>query len=136
MDQNKYKIGYTIGIAVLSILIGLAITELLTFFFLPAPLFRKINVTTLGREYMLSPNKTLIYEPKPGGGEFNKYGYRGKEFAYERNKKKRIVFIGDSVVEGIGVKPHERFTELLNNKLGNGFEVINLGVSGYSFSGI
>ena len=124
---------YSIILTILSVFTGLVIVELFTYFFLPAQFFYRINVTTLGREYTLSPNKTLIYEPKPGGGEFNKYGYRGEEFDYERNDKKRIVFIGDSVVEGIGVKPEERFTELLNDNLGDGFEVINLGVSGYSF---
>ena len=131
--QHKRHIGSIIGIIAVSAFIGLIIVEVLSSIFLPAPIFYKINVTALNREYRLSPNKILIYEPNPGGGEFNKYGYRGKEFTYKRNEKRRIVFIGDSVVEGIGVKPRERFTESLNNKLGNGFEVINLGVSGYSF---
>ena len=90
MHPNKKKKNILLKVATLSVFIGVAIVELLTSFFLPAPLFYKINVTTLGREYMLSSNKTLIYEPKPGGGEFNKHGYRGKEFTCKRNEKKRI----------------------------------------------
>lgn len=43
---------------------------------------------------------------------------------------KRIVFIGDSFVWGYDVEQHERFTELLREKLPN-WQIFNLGVSGY-----
>lgn len=100
----------------------------------PAPLFEAITVTSSGEnEYVLSPNPELIYEPMPGRGEFNSDGYRGPIFPVSRTPgKSRIMFIGDSVVEGLGVEPAQRFTQLLGDKLGAGVEVINLAVRGYN----
>ncbi len=44
--------------------------------------------------------------------------------------KPRIAFLGDSFVWGYDVEANERFTELLQKRL-PGWEVLNLGVSGY-----
>lgn len=99
----------------------------------PAPLFHNIDILSHDAHYMLSSNRNLIYVPKPNTGDFNSYGHRGKAFSFEKGDKKRIVFMGDSVVYGLGVKVEKRFTELLNSKLGPDYEVINLGVSGYNF---
>jgi hypothetical protein len=105
----------------------------------PAPLFERIVVDdtfptqeSQKLQYVLSPNRKLIYVPKPDSGEFNHDGYRGPLYPRERQPgSTRVVVIGDSVVEGLGVDADERFTSVLSEKLGPGYEIINLGVRGY-----
>jgi len=98
-----------------------------------APLFERITITSDGAEYALSPDPRLLYVPRPGAGEFNAGGYRGELTPVERVPGvERIVVMGDSVAEGLGVAHTERFTSLLSNELGQEFEVINLAVRGYN----
>jgi lysophospholipase L1-like esterase len=103
----------------------------------PAPLFERIVIDDPTPkpgelQYVLSPNRNLIYVPKPGSGEFNRDGYRGPLVPRERQPgRSRIVVLGDSVVEGWGVEVDQRFTSLLATRLGPGYEVVNLGVRGY-----
>lgn len=136
MDKPKYSFRELIarlGLMVISSAITLVFAELLIGFFKPAPAIYPITITGDGGDYTLASNKKLVYVPKPGTGEFNRFGYRGREYFYERAPgKKRIVFLGDSVLEGLGVNPQERFTELLSSELGSEFEIINLGVQGYN----
>src|ERR1043166_9729043 len=62
----------------------------------------------------------------------NRYGFREKEFATPTPKEiQRIMVIGDSLTEGPGLMAEERFTALLQKKLGAGYEVLNFGVGGY-----
>jgi lysophospholipase L1-like esterase len=120
-----------------SIIFSLGIAELVVSFLKLAPAFHAINLFQIeGRAeiYQLSPNPKLIYVPAPNAGGRNSYGHRGKNYSFGKSNKIRIVFMGDSVVEGLEiVSPEERFTEILNDKLGEEFEVINLGVPGYNF---
>ena len=74
------------------------------------PLFYKIDLFSFGAEYELSSNPKLIYVPKFNSGEFNTYGHRGTAFPFKKIDKKRIVVMGDSVVEGFGVGVKDRFT--------------------------
>lgn len=67
----------------------------------------------------------------------NSLGFRDKERRKVdiRNSKgkHRILFIGDSFVEGVGVDYEKTFTGLLDGKLGNrGIEILNAGVCTYS----
>lgn len=112
--------------------IFLATAEITLRFIKPIPSFCKIDLFSYGAEYSLSPNQKVIYVPKPNSGEFNVYGHRGKQFPFKKTDKKRILVIGDSVVEGFGVPIEDRFTEKLGNILGSQYEVINLGVRGYN----
>jgi len=57
----------------------------------------------------------------------NSQGMRGPEVG--EKKGFRIAVIGDSFTWGLGVDVEERFTELLQKKLG--VEILNFGVSGY-----
>jgi len=99
---------------------------------MPAPSFLRITINSFGAEYLLSPDRDLIYIPKPNTGEYNSYGHRGKVFDKERNEKERILFIGDSVVEGYGAPLEARFTDLLAEKYRDRCEIINLAVRGYN----
>lgn len=63
----------------------------------------------------------------------NSLGARGtREVPYERDIEKfRILFIGDSFTFGEDVSDNNTYPEILQKKLGDKFEVINLGVHGY-----
>lgn len=74
----------------------------------------------------------MIYVPVPDTGSFNAYGHRGPEFPFTKSGKKRIVAMGDSVVEGLGVELGQRFTDRLAKYFHEQYEIINLGVCGYS----
>lgn len=126
--------GYTKEIILLltSIFLGLVIVELILSFIHPAPKFLQINIHSFGAEYLLSPNRKLIYVPKPNAGENNSYGHRGKEYNIAKQDKKRIIFMGDSVVEGLSVPYQLRFSEILNEIFHSECEIINLAVRGYN----
>ncbi len=63
----------------------------------------------------------------------NARGLRGGEHAYEPAPGvRRIVVLGDSFAWGWGVGDGEVFTDVLDDLLGPGIEVVNLAVPGYS----
>ena len=65
----------------------------------------------------------------------NSIGFRDKEIRKIKKinfNKKRILLIGDSFIEGAGLNYKDTFAGLLNNHLGNKFEVLNSGVGSYS----
>jgi lysophospholipase L1-like esterase len=119
-----------------SILFGLApaflISELVLRMIVPGKMFYRINISSTEGNYALTDNPRLIYVPVPNTGDLNEYGHRGKAFPFEKNDRKRIVVMGDSVVEGLGVALGERFSDNLERLLDERYEMINLGVCGYS----
>jgi lysophospholipase L1-like esterase len=61
----------------------------------------------------------------------NLYGFRGPDFAIQREPGiRRVLFIGDSFCEGIGVADDETIPRAFERLAGDGVEVINLGVAG------
>src|SRR5688572_13328743 len=65
--------------------------------------------------------------------EFNSLGFRDIE--HPRAKPpgvKRIVLIGDSFAESVQVNLYDTFFRRLQEKLGSGWEIINLGVGDFS----
>ena len=62
----------------------------------------------------------------------NSLGFRGQEYAREKPVGvKRIMVLGDSFAWGYGVADNETFSAKLDKQLGNNFEVLNAGVSGW-----
>tara|TARA_B100000795_G_scaffold189814_1_gene144536 strand:- start:663 stop:1901 length:1239 start_codon:yes stop_codon:yes gene_type:complete len=62
----------------------------------------------------------------------NSEGMRHKEVSKEKSKnKQRIAVMGDSFTWGVGVKDSERFTNIVENKSTENYDVLNFGVSGY-----
>lgn len=121
---------------IISILLGLSlgfsIGETFLRYTLPERMFYRINISSRDGDYKLVDNPRLIYVPVPNTGSFNSYGHRGKAFSFEKGGKKRIVVMGDSVAEGLGVESDQRFTEILDKHLSGQYEIINLAVRGYS----
>jgi len=122
-----------VGFLFAGLLLGLILVEILMRLLAPAPIMYPISVLSDNGWHNLSLNKKLIYVPKPNSGELNSRGHRGREFPYEKTAgKRRILFLGDSVLEGLQIPVESRFTEILADKLGAAYEVINLGVTGYN----
>jgi lysophospholipase L1-like esterase len=115
-----------------ALLLCFAIGEVVLRFTLPERMFYRIDISSTGGNYKLSDNPKLIYVPVPHSGSFNSYGHRGPEFPFTESGKKRIVVMGDSVVEGLGVELGQRFTDIWDNYFHEQYEMINLGVCGYS----
>ncbi len=62
----------------------------------------------------------------------NSLGFRDPERTYSKPEgTKRVVFLGDSVTWGWGVDNGQRFSDMLEERLGDGVESINMGVPGY-----
>jgi GDSL-like lipase/acylhydrolase family protein len=65
--------------------------------------------------------------------KYNTQGLRGRDRTYRKPVNTlRIVVLGDSFADGYTVQVEDRFTEVLESNLGPHYEVINLGVAGYS----
>jgi hypothetical protein len=65
--------------------------------------------------------------------QYNARGWRGLERPYNKPQNvSRIIVLGDSFVDGYSVQVQDRLTEVLETNLGSQFEVVNLGVAGYS----
>lgn len=63
----------------------------------------------------------------------NPLGFRGKAVPVAKPRGvRRVLFLGDSVAFGYGVREEERFSDMLEGRfLPDGFEVLNLSVLGY-----
>ena len=116
-------------------------------------LFHFTTVRTVGSygypNGMFVWHPTLNYLLKPGfTGHFtgeayrdipfaiNSDGFRDDPFPPHTTGKWRVVFLGDSVVFGSGVRKEDRFTEQLQADErvdGTGIEILNLGVNSYNF---
>lgn len=65
--------------------------------------------------------------------DFNRYGYRDKEWKIDKDKRKRIFFVGDSFVEGMMAPQNGRITDsFLSAAEANGesYDVFNCGMMG------
>ncbi len=94
---------------------------------------------------MFQPNPWLVGVPKPGESRtklegkkiitisHNSLGFRGHEVTIQKgNNTRRIVVLGGSSTYCVGVSDNETWPYFLEKDLGAGWEVINLGVPGYS----
>ena len=97
--------------------------------------------------YRLSRNPVLRYELEPGSkagrSNINSHGMRDREYDLEKPAGTfRIAVIGDSIAYGFSLPERWSFSaqleELLNNHYRSGdepaIEVLNFGVTGYSFT--
>jgi hypothetical protein len=71
--------------------------------------------------------------PDAGQVRINGLGLRGPEVSRDPLPgASRVLVLGDSFVFGVGVDEEHLFSSELQRRLGRGYEVVNLGVSGYS----
>ena len=152
------KIFHHAALIIAGILAGLLLSEA-TLTFLDVPRFYKSHTYPSQFSFNVE-NGTLFYTNKPSSdivfvydgnprGYFgkeneivhstNSWGFRGKEFSFNKTGAIRIAFLGDSFTFGEGVKYEdtypEKTAELLNRKYGAeniSFESYNFGVGGYN----
>lgn len=137
------KLVINAGMLSASIFIFLIFFEVFLRLFLPQPLspllFPTEDVRTFGQFDSLlgwslkpkaeAPHFSSEYNVKV---KQNSYGMRDKEYLIKKSQNKyRIAVTGDSFVWGYGVDNDKMFTEVLEEKLGGNFEVLNFAVSGY-----
>src|SRR5579862_3734294 len=96
------------------------------------------NLVEYDRLLGWSHKKSFSYEQvTPEYQTVLKYNSRGVRGRQDRGYTKppnisRVVVLGDSFVDGATSQLEDRVTEVLESSLGSGYEVINLGVVGYS----
>ena len=84
------------------------------------------------RPIRINLDRDILYRVKPGSTpEINKQGYRDGDFRKHKSGKKRIVFLGDSFMMGLNVDSEQTMPNQLEEVLGPGVEVFNMGVLGY-----
>ncbi|MFA5256426.1 MAG: hypothetical protein WC419_07015, partial [Candidatus Omnitrophota bacterium] len=112
--------------------------------------YTKNNIKALCRQNFEEPkdlpNTFWHHEPNPAyqkyEGIINSKGTKGEDFLIPKSKSElRIICIGDSTTEGIGVSPNETFPVFLEEKLGavikeiSGYKtvkVINAGIRSHN----
>jgi len=72
------------------------------------------------------------YRVKPGcRPDINESGFRDRPFSLNKGDKKRVLMMGDSFVMGLNVPSEQTLPKMLERKLGEGWEVFNMGILGY-----
>ncbi|MEM1000874.1 MAG: SGNH/GDSL hydrolase family protein [Bacteroidota bacterium] len=89
-----------------------------------------------GKASAYTRNLTRTWESQPDTNhvfthEMNLYGFRDAEWPLAKTEgKKRVLFIGDSFVEGIMAEQDETITAAFQAQAGDGYEVFNAGMVG------
>jgi hypothetical protein len=87
----------------------------------------------LGWRHRRNASAEIIAEEYHTTVHYNALGVRGIDRPYSKPQNvSRIVVLGDSFVDAYAVQVQNQLTEVLEASLGPPFEVINLGVVGYS----
>jgi hypothetical protein len=77
-------------------------------------------------------DRKLLFKVVPHSNvTINGHGYRDREFPEKSGQRKRILFLGDSLVFGIGVQHFQTLPKALEDMLAPGAEVFNMGMYGY-----
>jgi hypothetical protein len=114
-------------------LVGIAISLLAAEGFLRAT-SAGITIEHRHEKFEIRLDPRILYRVKPHSREdINRYGYRDRDFSKKRTADgpMRTLFLGDSFVMGLNVSPEQTWPKVLEQILGSGFEVMNLGVVGY-----
>lgn len=105
--------------------------------------FDRVNYTYLkydARGISHNRNKTRLWQSKPDTThifehKMNSYAFRDREWKIKKSQnKRRILFIGDSFIEGIMAEQNETIPEYFNKSSNYSFEVFNGGMVGCGLS--
>jgi lysophospholipase L1-like esterase len=138
MSKKSKQILSKVFLVFLGLVLGLAGGEVAVRCFGLAP---EVAVL-LKANFQLSLDKEIVYERVPHSTEvgkrvINSIGYRSPDYPVAKPRgTKRLVVVGDSVAEGLGVfKEEDLFARRLESELrasGKSVEVLNFSVSGYN----
>jgi hypothetical protein len=83
--------------------------------------------------YTLIFDSEILFKIKPNcAPDINEMGYRDSSFDHPKSEDfQRILFLGDSFVMGHNVEPDKTIAAALDDTLGAGHEVFNMGVLAY-----
>jgi lysophospholipase L1-like esterase len=126
------KLARPLAAASLYALIFCAILELLMRTGVIVPSFDGFLPSPVGDGIKVIMDRKVLFRIKPHSREdINGSGYRDREFRKEKPAGRRVLALGDSITAGLNVKAEETFPKVLEKKLGEGYEVYNMGVHGY-----
>lgn len=122
--------------------VALALAELCVRAFDPLGVSYHTQIFTMRRILRWSHDVKLFYEQIPGGSmvhrgieyRINSLGHRGPEHDPTLRDARRLLGIGDSVMEGLGVPERDAFIEVVGRKLNAGgarWDTYNAGVGSY-----
>ncbi len=123
--------------AVCIVLIGFFVIGEICFRLVKKPINPLIQVTQKSRDYLFPPNTNHESQSSKEGeyhywAHYNKFGYRGKDFAVPKPKGViRIFAVGDSFTYGVGAEDNQTIPYVLQEelkKINPGVEVINAGI--------
>jgi lysophospholipase L1-like esterase len=87
----------------------------------------------LGWHHKRNVSSAIVSDEYKINVQYNAEGWRGPDRRFSRPPNVfRIAVLGDSFVDGYTIPVQDRFTEVLETSLKPQFDVINLGVAGYS----
>jgi len=117
----------------------LFILELVFRFIIPASEAPLRYFDTQNSMYISCPNQRGLYTigkfaQQRGRWRVNNYGWNSPVDYQGKKQKIRIAAIGDSFTEALQVDFDKNFSSLLQNRLGNAYEVYQFGISGAPFS--
>ena len=149
LKMTKFKTPVPILILILACIIFI-IQEILFRLIFPIPEilnFNRINYSPIffgskSQELKYLSNASFIWASDPDKAEslidLNIYGFRGKDFDADPDPEiPRILFLGDSFIEGYLANENESISSIFKNeavKNDRQLEVINLGIGGTDFS--
>jgi len=86
-----------------------------------------LGMTELGARWVyhdaLQPNPRVVR---------NRLRYRDRNFGPKRPDRYRIIIIGDSFTFGAGIEERDRFSNVIQTRLGAEYEVLNFGTAGHN----
>jgi hypothetical protein len=116
-----------IALLVLSLLLALGLAEaVFRAGYFPPYFYDRINGLDLRFD------RDIIYRIKPETRpDINNHGYRDSDFTPGPHEGQRIVFLGDSFIMALHVRPEETIPGMLERASGARADVYNMGVLGY-----
>jgi PA14 domain-containing protein/GDSL-like lipase/acylhydrolase family protein len=99
--------------------------------FVAALLVAEIAARAIFRSVRSSGDARTFFAQRPEPVRMNNLGYRGGDVG-PKSERYRIAVVGDSITWGVGLPEHERYSNLLQDALGNDYEVLNFGIPGHN----
>src|SRR5271157_1926346 len=99
--------------------------------------YNKKNEKDIIEQYICQYDSLLGWRGIPGYyddfcGLFNSKGFRDREHSVPKSPyKKRILILGDSFAWGFNVRDSDSFPRVLQNMLGENYEILSFAVPGY-----
>jgi len=130
-------------LVVVPFVVFLLLAEVGLRFYLSRHTFYDVEMSRYARLLKIDSSNPLVeHVHRPGGRahlmnvdvRINSAGFRDDEYDLERNRKRRLIFLGDSLTFGWGVEKHQSFEHRIEAQLNERTptEIINFGSGNYN----